>query len=66
MAFERKAQLGSVHQGDGHAHAAHGGVGEEGGGGHHGHLEGLDRAIGLSLVLGFLFMMLIDQVNFNF
>ena len=26
-----------------------------------GHLDGLDRAIGISLVLGFLFMLLVDQ-----
>ena len=29
--------------------------------GHAHHLDGLDRAIGISLVLGFLFMLLIDQ-----
>ena len=34
----------------GHSHDAAGG-----------HLDGLDRAIGISLVLGFLFMLLVDQ-----
>ena len=46
-AFSRSATKEQEHSG--HSHDAAG------------HLDGLDRAIGISLVLGFLFMLLVDQ-----
>jgi hypothetical protein len=30
---------------------------------HHGSADGLDSAVGISLVLGFIFMLLVDQVS---
>ena len=40
---------------EGHTHHQHEG--------HEDPLEGLDKAIGVSLVLGFIFMLLIDQIS---
>ncbi len=63
-AFTRKAALASGASASTSGAADHSQHGHSHGGGDAGagHLDGLDRAIGISLVLGFLFMLLIDQL----